>query len=329
MKFSVITTIQSPTKAIAAYADQPDFQLIVVGDKKTPKDWQHKKTIFLGMDTSSVADFALTGLLPYNHYSRKNLGYLYAMQQGASAIFETDDDNIPYGDISFPSSKGIYDTVKKDDAFFNIYQMFTAKESLPIWPRGLPLRQILAQEEMTAVPREVHVAIWQGLADEDPDVDAIYRLTRHVPCTFIRRTPIVLDIETYCPYNSQNTLHFKEAFPLLYIPSTVSFRFTDILRGIIAQPILHCYGYHLGFTQATVRQERNEHDFMLDFRSEIPMYLHVEEVKNIARDTVSPKRDMGSNLIQIYEALYKSSIVQENELVFVEAWLHDCEYLTN
>lgn len=325
MNFSVITTIQSPTKAITAYADQPDFQLVVVGDKKTPKDWQHEKTIFLDADAPSLRDFSLASILPYNHYARKNLGYLYAMQHEASAIFETDDDNIPYKDISFPSSIGTYETISKKGNFFNIYQMFAAQESLPIWPRGLPLRQILEQEDITTAPREVHVAVWQGLADEDPDVDAIYRLTRYAPCTFLQRAPVVLDIDTYCPYNTQNTLHFKEAFPLLYIPSTVSFRFTDILRGIVAQPILHCYGYHLGFIQATVRQERNEHDFMLDFQSEIPMYLHVENVKNIARDTASPQRDMGSNLLHIYEALYKVSIVQKNELALVEAWLRDCE----
>jgi len=37
----------------------------------------------------------LADLLPYHHYCRKNIGYLYAIRQGADCILETDDDNLP------------------------------------------------------------------------------------------------------------------------------------------------------------------------------------------------------------------------------------------
>ena len=69
------------------------------------------------------------------------------------------------------------------------------------------------------------------------------------------------------PYNTQNTATRKELFPLLYLPAYVTFRFTDILRGLIAQPIMWLYDYHLGYSGATVTQKRNAHDYFEDFQS--------------------------------------------------------------
>ena len=41
------------------------------------------------------SEFTIANLLPKNHYTRKNLGYLYAIKNGADAIIDTDDDNFP------------------------------------------------------------------------------------------------------------------------------------------------------------------------------------------------------------------------------------------
>ena len=51
------------------------------------------------------------------------------------------------------------------------------------WPRGTPLPDVTdpasyrAGRRAAAVPYG-DVAVWQSLADHDPDVDAIYRLTQ-------------------------------------------------------------------------------------------------------------------------------------------------------
>ena len=118
-------------------------------------------------------------------------------------------------------------------------------------PRG-------AFDQKNMVKEVNKIGIWQGLADLDPDVDAIYRLTSNKEVTFDKGDPIVLGKETWCPFNSQNTLFASpQFFPLLYLPAFVTFRFTDILRGYVAQPILQAAGYRLGFTEATVYQDRN------------------------------------------------------------------------
>ena len=40
--------------------------------------------------------------------------------------------------------------------------------------------------------------------------------------------------KAYSPFNSQNTIWFKEIFPLLYLPVSCSMRATDIIRGLVA-----------------------------------------------------------------------------------------------
>ena len=172
-------------------------------------------------------------------------------------------------------------------------------------------------------PAPAMVGVWQGLVDDDPDVDAIYRLVIGEPCNFADGPPVVLGAGSLCPFNSQNTLFSRGTFPLLYLPSSVSMRFTDILRGLVAQPILWRMGRALGFTRATARQTRNPHDYLNDFRLEVACYLHVydvlETVDGAVRACVSP----ADNLVRAYEALAYAKIVEESELDLLLLWLKD------
>ena len=49
--------------------------------------------VYLSLSDQSALGFELTARLPVRSYSRKNLGYLYAVLHGAKVIFDTDDDN--------------------------------------------------------------------------------------------------------------------------------------------------------------------------------------------------------------------------------------------
>ncbi len=130
-------------------------------------------------------------------------------------------------------------------------------------------------------------------------------LVDNTPCTFEKRAPIILEEGTICPFNSQNTAFRKEFFPLLYLPSFVTFRFTDILRGLVAQPILWKAGFNLGFTEATVFQERNAHNYLRDFESEIPMYLQTEKAVKITLECISENNSISANLLAAYKGFIK------------------------
>lgn len=319
-KFIIITTIFNPNEAIEKFAKLEDYTLVVAGDNKTPKDWHYENTIFLPITEQINGKSKFLLKLPQNHYCRKMAGYLYAIENGADIIAESDDDNIPYENWNFPEFYGNYSMAEPNQGIINIYNFFTEQK---IWPRGLPLNKILTTANTKTYKSYVNVGVWQGLADQDPDVDAIYRLTSNQPCVFNQSEPIVLPSSTYAPYNTQNTATCKELFPLLYLPSTVTFRFTDILRGIVAQPIMNKAGYCLGFTKATVYQKRNDHDYTRDFESEIPMYLQIEKSLEIAREKSDTGNSVSDNLFNVYQGLEQAGIVKKEELEILELWLKE------
>src|SRR6185437_9207085 len=121
-KFIVITSIFPPTEAVRKFASMDDWQLIVVGDKKTTDNWHYKNVIYLSPDDQLNLTNKVIKQLPWNSYCRKMAGYLYAFANGADIIADTDDDNIPYENwgrnLKFESE---LDTLE-GNSFINIYK---------------------------------------------------------------------------------------------------------------------------------------------------------------------------------------------------------------
>lgn len=323
-KVIVITTIFRPTEAALKFSKLPGWHLVVAGDRKTPGDWAVPGATFLSAADQEASGYQVAKALPWNHYCRKMIGYVHAIKRGAQVIVDTDDDNLPKADWAFPPFEGEFPATADGLGFVNVYKLYT---DMRIWPRGFPLQLLTSEKSVVKRsalgPKPCRVGIWQGLADGDPDVDAIYRLTDNTPCCFSDGPPVVLGKETLCPFNSQNTAYRRELFPLLYMPAHVTFRFTDILRGLVAQPILWAAGWRLGFTKATVVQERNPHDYLKDFQSEIPCYLHAVAVIDAVKAAIKPEGSVGDNLHRAYRELVRVGIVPEKELPLLEAWLTD------
>jgi len=146
-------------------------------------------------------------------------------------------------------------------------------------------------------PQPVRVGVWQALADVGEG--------------------------TLCPFNTQSTAVRRELFPLLYLPSTVTFRFTDILRGLVAQPIMWAAGFRLGFTEATVVQDRNPHNLPSDFADEVPMYLRGADVPDLVSRAISAGASVAENVICAYDALLEARIVEVAEMSRLQAWLDE------
>jgi hypothetical protein len=324
-RFIVITSIYPPTEAVRAFAALDGWQVVVVGDRKSPPDWALEGVTYLSPSDQEGLGFRTVERLPWNHYGRKMVGYLYAMQQGAELILDTDDDNVPKPDWRVLPTDGKFATVQ-GSGFVNVYRYFT---DAFVWPRGYPLRSIRATAALPdTVEAARQVGIWQLLADGDTDVDAIYRLVIDAPVAFRDRPPLVLDEGVVCPFNSQNTVFTRDAFPLLYLPAFVTFRYTDILRGLVAQPLLWSRGLCLGFGPATVVQQRNPHDYLDDLESEVPMYLTGEEALEAATGAVVAGAPLAANLTHVYADLRRRGIVTADELGLLDAWLEDVAVLT-
>ena len=317
-----ITTVSLPTPALRAFASS-GMQVIVVGDEKTPR-FELAGCRYYGIQDQLATGLLTAQALPRNHYCRKNLAYLIAMQLAAAPILESDDDNLPYMSFFGTRSREIECGHLKDAGWVNVYRYFT---DAAIWPRGFPLRLIRnPSPALDSLARlRLSAPIQQGLADDDPDVDAVYRLVYGSSCCFDSNIQVALGRGSWCPFNSQNTAWWPEAYCLMYLPSNCSFRMTDIWRSFVAQRIAWENGWSVLFHGPTTRQIRNEHDLMRDFADEVPGFLHNERIcEGLAALTLLPGPNrIPENMRSCYAAMIEFGVLPQQEMVLLEAWLAD------
>lgn len=322
----VVTTIQSPTGSLLTLAratQSAGMQMVVIGDRKSPAQFNLDGVRFWPLAEQLGLDLDVVQRLPENHYARKNIGYLLAMSSGAQGIFDTDDDNAPLA--SWRSRDEWVDACEVSGrGWLNAYAYFT---SAHIWPRGLPLDHIGTSQAVGGrkASTPVRAPIQQGLVNGSPDVDAIWRLVMDREFAFDVAESIRLAPGSWCPFNSQSTWWFPAAFPLLYLPSHVSFRMTDIWRSFVAQRCLWELNLGVVFHGPEMVQERNVHELMHDFEQEIPGYLGSSRLCKILERTQlrAGEYEVRSNLHRCYTALVGAGFVPAAEMPIVEAWLED------
>ncbi len=339
MLYSVVTTIQSPTNCVRVLAKklaENNSKLVVIGDTKGPTSFSltevgalsEKQLEFLSIDDQLKLSFKLAKLLPTKHYSRKNIGYLRALAEGAECIYETDDDNGPLQhwsvrDEFIASPVAIQTATEAKTSWVNVYRYFTDEL---IWPRGLPLDRIHDKIETKPLSQaSTWAPIQQGLADGSPDVDAIWRLVLDREFRFDQKESVILPAGMWCPFNTQTTWWWPTVYPLLYIPSYCSFRMCDIWKSFVAQRCLWELGTGVVFHASEVWQERNVHNLMRDFNDEVPGYQQNQQIAEILESTtlLSGKENVAENLSRCYRQLVEKNIFPEKELVLVDAWLED------
>jgi len=238
-KCVIITTINKPSETILKHIQNTEYDTIIVGDNKTPDDYHNLNCIFLDISSQKKLFPELSELLPYNHYSRKNLGYLYAIKKGYKIIYETDDDNIPYNDFdSILTYNNVKMITEQNNTWINIFKYFT--NNAHIWPRGYPLSLLKNDSNYGFQSTNKCPSIINGLVDNDPDVDALFRIICNHQDTiqWNKNDCVLIDNKNVCVFNTQNTFWLNpELFMCMLVPCSVSFRYCDILRGIISNII--------------------------------------------------------------------------------------------
>ena len=342
-KWVVVTTINAPTDSIKKLTELPEpWKIVVIGDKKTKiEDWasysNSNKLIFLSIKSQLNLNYKTTQYIPYNSYTRKNIGYLYAIEHGAKEIYETDDDNIfttfelLYHDFN---STMISYAENSISTMINPYAYFGRPS---VWPRGFRLNDInLDHEKKFYITNPDFITskplVFQGLTNGDPDVDAIFRLTRAnsynpIRLDFYDMHPLLYFPGNYIPINSQNTRYLYQAFPAMALPTTVSFRVCDIWRGFILERFIWGYDGSVLFHKPTVFQKRNVHDYYEDFIDEEALYYGLEDILNSLNDDYNKegKINPGEFLVKIIENLVKKNVLKENDYKMYKAFIEDLE----
>ena len=136
-KFIVTTTIFNPSVAIKKYLELKEWQLIVVGDKKTPhsKYQSLKNLIYLHPKDQIKIDKNLSNLIGWNCIQRRNFGYILAYKLGANIIATIDDDNIPlrnWGKKIFLNKKNNFKRYMSNLEVFDPLSIFKFNETIEL-----------------------------------------------------------------------------------------------------------------------------------------------------------------------------------------------------
>jgi len=323
----VVTSIAGPNEALrklAAGCTDRGHYFTVIGDAASPADFSLDGCDFYSLERQKQTGLEFAQNCPTKHYARKNIGYLLAIKNGSTVIIETDDDNIPLDNFRQQRKRTQNVPIIESAGWVNAYKYFTDAN---IWPRGFALEHLADDTpDFDSLPKkQADCPIQQGLADDNPDVDAIYRLTLPLPQKFRFDRRVALGAGSICPFNSQNTTWFADAFELLYLPAYCSFRMTDIWRSFIAQKIAALNGWAVLFHEPTMFQQRNVHNLLKDFEDEIPGYLNNTKIcASLDQLPLKPGLEkIPDNLKLCYEKLIEMKLVGTKELPLLENWLYD------
>ena len=260
---------------------------------------------------------------------------------GAIQVFDFDDDNyvmldqdgMPMDVWPFKDSNQMklsrVDVVMQGAKVFNHHPVMGAPNS---WPRGFPLDlvqdehtqgMIAFQKDLYANPKKSQeIGVVQYVVDGNPDIGAIHCITKPLPEFFMDQDmSLLVPMHAYSPYNAQATIHTKNAFWAMLLPSTVPGRVSDIWRSYFAQCIFADTGLQLVFSHPKVVQERNEHNYLQDFNAEQDLYNKAGKLVDFLSDWDSENNNIPDRMEALWIDLYEHGYIEVEDVYAVQMWL--------
>ena len=325
-KFIVITTINKITEAVKKYDSNKEWNLIVVGDKKTPKI-NLKNGIYLSLKDQNKLGFKCEKNIPINSYQRINLGYLYAIKNKAEVIASIDDDNIPLSNwgknIKVNKSINSKFLTSKNKAIDILYtQKNITKKN--IWHRGFPIDLLNKRFEQKILKKNhCHIDVEAGLWNTEPDVDAICRIANGPFKLKFRNQNFVIDNKRYSPFDTQNVMFSKRIMPAMCVLFGIG-RMCDIWASFITQRIMRDLNSYLYFTGPTVNHIRNVHNLTNDLFEET-LGLKYTNILLKTLDNITFKGT--KNVLDMYKVVidevFKLKFINKEMNKFQNLWLED------
>ncbi len=273
-KFIVCTSINKPTLAIKKFDSMQDWKLIVVGDKKTPKNYKLKNGIYLSPTKQEKIDKKLSDLIGWNCIQRRNFGILYAAKNNADIVAVVDDDNIPYKNWG----KNLLLNKKVNMNYYRTKSLAFDPISVTnhghLWHRGFPI-QILKERSHIRNKKYIIADIQADFWNGDPDIDAICRMEHHPICKFNPKF-FPFSSNKVSPFNSQNTFLTKKVLPYYFL-----FPHIGRMDDIWASFYVYFKGFKIVYNKASVFQKRNQHDLTKDMLKE---FIGYENNLNLIKD---------------------------------------------
>ena len=275
-KFIISTTINPPTEAIEKFDNLKDWNLIVSGDLKTPKNYKLKNGVYIGPKDQEKISKKLSNLIGWNCIQRRNFAMIMAYKQGADIIATIDDDNIPFANwgknLLIESKVSANKYITKEEAFDPI----SVTNYKHLWHRGFPLQILKNKNKNKDIKKinsdfDVQADFWNG----DPDIDAVCRMEHAPECKF-QTSVFPFTSNKMSPFNSQNTYLKRKVMEHYFL-----FPHIGRMDDIWASYYVEAKGFKVLYNKPSVYQQRNVHDLTKDMKKE---YIGYENNLNLIKE---------------------------------------------
>lgn len=338
-RWIVVSVSNYPTDSLRNLVKIKGWQVLAVGNSKTPSDWSLKGAIFLSLEDQANLGFRVVDYLPYDSYVRKTVGYLYAIQHGAKKIYDADNrgdvidgDLGKHFDVELTGEGARRETILQyshDNPNRTVVNPYIHFGQRSVWPRGLPLENVgeIGHEEFYTEVFAGKQFIQQGISNGLPDVDSVFYFTRKstiepFDIRFDERAPkVALPQGVMAPVNSFNTLYHSSAFWALMLPVSVSTMASDVLRGYWGQRLLWEIGGYLTVYPPTVhRYDRVE---AYPFSHEKDLHVNVGRLIKYLVSWQSNKHILFEKVLELSYAMAEEGFWTEKDVKLTAAWLQD------
>ncbi|XP_021740987.1 probable glycosyltransferase STELLO1 [Chenopodium quinoa] len=338
-KWIIVSVSDYPSDSIKGFVRIKGWQVLAVGNARTPNDWSLKGAIFLSLDMQSKLGFRVLEHLPYDSYVRKSVGYLFAIQHGATRIFDADNrgevidgDLGKHFDVELVGEQARQEIILQythEDPNRTVVNPYVHFGQRSVWPRGLPLENVgeIGHEEYYTEVFGGKQFIQQGISNGLPDVDSVFYFTRKsgleaYDIRFDEKAPkVALPQGMMVPLNSFNTLYHTSAFWGLMLPVSVSTMASDVLRGYWAQRLLWEIGGYLVVYPPTVH--RHDRIGSYPFAEEKDLHVNVGRLSKFLVSWKSHKNRLFEKILELSFAMAEERFWTEKDVKFTADWLQD------
>ncbi|XP_059651885.1 probable glycosyltransferase STELLO1 [Cornus florida] len=335
----VVSVSDYPSDSVRSLVRVKGWQVLAVGNSRTPKDWSFKGVIYLSLEQQAKLGFRVVDYLPYDSYVRKSVGYLFAIQHGAKRIFDADDrGEVIEGDIGKHFDLNLDEVAANQQVILqythenpnrtvvNPYVHFGQRS---VWPRGLPLENVgeIGHEEFYSEVSGGMQFIQQGISNGLPDVDSVFYSTRKLgleafDIRFDEHAPkVAMPQGKMVPINSFNTLFHYNAFWGLMLPVSVSTMASDVLRGYWAQRLLWEIGGFVAVYPPTVHRYDSIEAY--PFSEEKDLHVNVGRLIKFLVSWRSEKHRLFKKILELSYSMAEEGFWTEKDVKFTAAWLQD------
>lgn len=290
----------------------------VVVDRKTPPEAQDlcRRVSDQGLEVTYLdiatqdrwgAEFPdFYARIPYNNETRRNIGYLHALQDGCERLISIDDDNWPTAD-DFVGGHSLTGRgwdgplLSEPSGYHNVCEYLTFDVKRPIFPRGFPfgLRHTANAPEAQPAAATTTVGVTAGLWLQDPDIDATTWLNGRVSGVgYEGPDAFALAPGTWSPINTQNTSVARALVPAYLcipmgweVPGGKIERYGDIWGGYFLQAVLGGLPYCVAFGRPLADHRRNPHNYVDDLRHEFWGMILTDWLVETLREHFQPTGD--------------------------------------